>query len=148
MSPKKRVGISRRGPRANSGPFGSLQIKPLVIERDPWRLRHLTDDSEDVEVEEGKLRGRAKGASTVGYATFTPEAFRMIAKRPDTAEPYVWDQLLLDARDLLPDIGSATVMAFAALENFIGWASAARFRRRRRDYRACPLRDPSARHWS
>ncbi len=98
------------------------QIRPLVIGRDPWRFRYLTDDGQDIPAEEGKFRGRSQGAVTVGVAALTPDAFLMVAARQETAEPYVWDQLLLDAQDLLPDIGSAIVMASAALETFITWA--------------------------
>jgi hypothetical protein len=99
-----------------------FEIKPLLIERDPWLLLYLTDDGQELEVEEGKIRGRRTGFSRVGYAVVSPETYQMVVDNPDTAEPYVWDQLLLDARDQLPEVGSATVMAFAALENFIGWA--------------------------
>ncbi|MGB9458829.1 MAG: hypothetical protein WCB12_22475 [Bryobacteraceae bacterium] len=100
----------------------AFEIKPVVIGRDPWVLRYLTDDSQDLAVEEGKIRGRAAGQSRVGYASVTPETYQMIVDRAEAAEPYVWDQLLLDARDQLPNTGAATVMASAALENFIGWA--------------------------
>ena len=100
----------------------AFQIKPLVIGRDPWRLQYLTDDSQELEFEEGKARGRGGFSSSVGVVALTPETIQLLATHWQRAEPYVWDQLLLDAQGLLPDVGSAIVMASAALEIFIGWA--------------------------
>lgn len=99
-----------------------FEIRPLLIERDPWVLRYLTDDGQELRAEEGKIRGCGSGPSRIGYAVVSPETYQMVVDHPDTKEPYIWDELLLDARDQLPNIGGATVMAFAALENFIGWA--------------------------
>jgi hypothetical protein len=98
-----------------------FEIKPLLIERDPWLLRYLGDDGQELPVEEGKIRGCGSGPSRIGYAVVSPETYKMIVDHPDTNEPYIWDELLLDARDQLPNVGNATVMAFAAMENFIGW---------------------------
>lgn len=100
----------------------AFHIKPLVIGRDPWQLWYLTDDSQVFEIEEGKRRGIGSVSVTVGGAALTPEIIKMLATHGQNAEPYVWDQLLLDAQALLPDVGSAIVMASAALETFIGWA--------------------------
>jgi hypothetical protein len=97
-------------------------IKPLVFKRDPWHLRYLTDKFEDFEKEEGKLRSKTAGQVTVGEAALTPETMQIFAERWNAAEPYVWDELLLDAHGLWPDIGSSIVIAFAALETYIEWA--------------------------
>ena len=99
----------------------AYQIKELVVGRDPCRTVYLTDDGQELEEEEGKIRVRVQGAGPVGFAALTTDAIEMIA-HSDNAEPYVWDQLLLDAYELLPDVGGAVVMAAAALETFIAWA--------------------------
>jgi len=100
----------------------AFQIKPILTSRDPWRLRYLTDDGQELEVEEGKFRGQFGFTSTLGFATITPEIMQMVGTHWHTAEPYAWDLLLLDAQALLPEVGSAIVIAAAALETFIGWA--------------------------
>ena len=97
-------------------------IKPLVYKRDPWHLRYLTDNFEDLEKEEGKLRSKIARQMQVGETALTPETMQMVASRWNSAEPYVWDGLLLDAQGLWPDIGSSIVLAYAALETFIEWA--------------------------
>jgi hypothetical protein len=98
------------------------QIRPLVRSRDPWKVSYLSDDFRQLEVEEGKHRGRLAATVSVGNVALTPETIRMVADRWQSAEPYVWDELLLDAHALWPDVGSAIVMAYAALETFIEWA--------------------------
>jgi hypothetical protein len=101
----------------------AFQIKPLAVMNDPWRLSYLTDDLREFEMEQGKRRGKGAFASTVGVPALSPEIIMTVASSwGKTSEPYVWDELLLDAHASLPDIGSATVMAYAALETFIGWA--------------------------
>jgi hypothetical protein len=98
----------------------AFQIRPLVISRDLWQLFYLSDDGQLLEAEEGKGRGIGSIPVTIGWAALTPETIQMVAQPSD--EPYVWDQLLLDAQSLLPNAGSAIVMAVAALETFMAWA--------------------------
>jgi len=101
----------------------AFQIKPVGLGQDPWRLRYLTDDGKELPEEPGKIRGRQiSGMVAVGSAAITPDVTRVTAARWSGPEPYAWDLLLLDARALLPDVGSSIVMAAAALETFIGWA--------------------------
>jgi len=97
-------------------------IKPLVIKSDPWQLRYLADDLQELESAEGKRRGGSGFSATVGDVAITPEIIQMVAANWQTAEPYVWDHLLLDAQGHLPDVGSSIVMVYAALETFIAWA--------------------------
>jgi hypothetical protein len=100
----------------------AFEIRRIEVENDPWFLSYLTDDSEQLVPDDGKWRMFSVAPSRVGYAPVTPEIFRMIGERQNSPEPYLWDQLLLDARNQLPAAGSAIVMASAALESFIGWA--------------------------
>ena len=98
----------------------AFQIKELSA-GNPWSVRYLTDEGQELEEEDGKIRGFSGAQFTIGAAPLTPDAISMVAS-PDSAEPYVWDQLLLDAYELLPDVGGAIAMAAAALETFIAWA--------------------------
>ena len=100
----------------------AFQITPVVVGRDSWWFRYLTDDERELEPEAGKVRGKGGGVVTIGFPAVTPDILQMVADRWESAEPYGWDFLLLDARALLPDVGSAVVMAAAALETFIAWA--------------------------
>ena len=98
------------------------QIKPVVSERDPWRLKYLTDDAQELEIDPERVRMRGSFFETIGLVVVTPEIVQLVGDRLQTAEPYTWDLLLLDARALLPDVGSSIVIAAAALETFIAWA--------------------------
>lgn len=98
----------------------AFQIKKLVSDRDPFRIHYLTDGGQELEEEDRKIGSCFHGHAMMGFPTLTPEVFAMVAS--SGGEPYVWDQLLLDAYGLLPDAGAAIVMASAALETFIGWA--------------------------
>jgi len=99
----------------------ALQIKPLTPGIDPWRITYLTDDGQELEKEEGQKRGYGQSQSGFSFPPITPEMLLMV-EGPETGEPYIWDQLLLDSTGLLPDVGGAIVMASAALEVFIRWA--------------------------
>jgi hypothetical protein len=97
------------------------QIKPLVS-GDRWHFQFLTDSGERMPEEVGKHRGGMAGQIKVGEPAIKTEAVKAMAARWDGPEPYVWDQLLLDADSLWPEVGSSIVMAFSALETFIAWA--------------------------
>lgn len=99
----------------------AFQIRELVPGRDPCCICYLNDDGEELKQEEGKFRITAYGQVTVGFPVLTPDVISMVASSAN-AEPYVWDQLLLDAYGLLPDVGGAIIMAATALETFIAWA--------------------------
>jgi hypothetical protein len=103
----------------------SFQIKPLQIGHDPWRVTYLTDDGQQLAHEEGKIRFLTGAFSVIGRAAVTNESIQLVVERQTTEEPFAWDNLLLDAYALLPDVGSAIVMASAALEVFISWALSA-----------------------
>jgi len=100
----------------------AFQIKPLEIIHDPWYLMYLRDDQQELEVEKDKVRGRCTTFLQLGFPALTSEIVKMAGDTSPTDEPYVWDQLLLDSFGLLPDVGSAIVIACAALETFITWA--------------------------
>lgn len=99
----------------------AFQIRELVPGRDPCRICYLDDDGGELKHEEGKFRTTVLGHVVVGPPVLTPDVIGMVASSAN-AEPYVWDQLLLDAYELLPDAGGAIIMAATALETFIAWA--------------------------
>ena len=100
----------------------AFEIKSLSLTRDPWQLRYLTDELKELESEDEKRRGKVNFSAVIGGAAITPEIFNLVRDNWHRAEPFVWDQLLLDARSQLPDVGASIVMAAAALENFIAHA--------------------------
>lgn len=98
------------------------QIKPLVIGTVPWQVQFLADSGAMLPKEERKRRALRGGSANIGVPILTPAEIKLVSDKWDGPEPYVWDELLLDAHSLWPDVGSAIVMASAALETFITWA--------------------------
>lgn len=98
------------------------QIRTLMPYNDPWQVAFLSDGRELLPPEDGKRRMVRSGQVTVGVPAFKAEAIKTVSEKWTASEPYVWDQLLLDAHSLWPNIGSSIVIAFAALETFIAWA--------------------------
>lgn len=98
------------------------QIRTLIPSHDPWQVQFLTDSRELLDQEEGKLRAARGGSVNVGVFAFKRDAVVAVSERWAGSEPYVWDQLLLDAHAFWPNIGTSIVTAFAALETFVAWA--------------------------
>ena len=98
------------------------QIKPLLVNGGRWYFQFITDSGMPLPEEEGKRRRGWAGQVKVGEVVIKAEAMKSIVSNWSGPEPYVWDQLLLDADSLWPEIGSSIVMAFSALETFIAWA--------------------------
>ena len=98
------------------------QIRPLIPTQNPWQVQFLNNDRELLPEENDRLRMVRAAASSIGVFAFKSDAVKSVVTKWDSREPYVWDQLLLDSRSLWPDIGSAIVTAYAALETFIAWA--------------------------
>ena len=98
------------------------QIRTLIPAHDPWQVQFFTDSRELLPPEDGKLREVRGGSAELGVFAFKTDAVRTVGEKWTSPEPYVWDQLLLDAHSLWPNIGSSIVTAFSALETFIAWA--------------------------
>jgi hypothetical protein len=98
------------------------QIRTLVSAYDPWQVQFLSNDRQLLPEEEGKLRMMRNSSVELGVFAFTADAIKTVSERWTAHEPYIWDQLLLDAHSLWPNVGSSIVMAFSALETFIAWA--------------------------
>ncbi len=97
------------------------QIKPLGPNNTFWRLDYLTDNQEELP-HDPKLR-RRELAATVRFRTIgvNKHIWTSIEKLPADFRSATWDNLLLDAGELLPDVGPSIVVAYAALETFISW---------------------------
>jgi hypothetical protein len=98
------------------------QIRALVPAHDSWQVEFLTDDRHLLPEEDGKLRMMRNSSLEVGVFAFKADAIKTVIEKWAAPEPYIWDQLLLDAHSLWPNVGSSIVTAFAALETFIAWA--------------------------
>lgn len=84
-----------------------------------WRLQYLNDDGS--ELPEDPALWRAFGAFhwSFSFVGVTPPVWdHMYTLEPDWVAP-VWDDILLDALNALPTIGTAVVLAATALEVFI-----------------------------
>jgi len=68
----------------------AFQIKPLWVNRDPWRLKYLADDLTELESEDGKRREKGAYSGNVGVAAITPEILQLVSSNWNGHEPYVW----------------------------------------------------------
>lgn len=98
------------------------QIRPLIPTHDPWQLEFRDDNNDLLPRETERLRIARSSAVNIGVYAFSSDSIKTVSERWNTSEPYMWDHLLLDANALWPNIGSAVVTAFTALETFITWA--------------------------
>jgi hypothetical protein len=104
---KMRV-ISRSGNLVPLDPFGVN-----------WVLNYLTDDGQPLAVQEGLLRTFVGSGRKLGVTGMDAGAWDDSWNLPTYYDPPVWDVLHLDAVNLLPAVGPAIVLAYAALETFI-----------------------------
>ncbi|MFZ1086136.1 MAG: hypothetical protein WAN35_14320 [Terracidiphilus sp.] len=98
------------------------QIRALVPAHDPWHVEFLTNDRQLLPEEDGKLRMVRNSSVELGVFAFKADTIKIVSEKWTAHEPYIWDQLLLDAHSLWPNVGSSIVIAFAAMETFIAWA--------------------------
>jgi hypothetical protein len=94
-------------------------IHPINFPSVTWRLRYLNDDKTELESKQGLVRGRAGLRSVFKYPVLDTEVWSSLHELPPDFTPPQWISLLLDAGDILPEIGPAIVLAETALEVFI-----------------------------
>lgn len=83
-----------------------------------WRLQYLSDDGSELAEDPALVRGRGGRKWSFSFASLAPSIWdRMHDLPPDWIAP-VWDDILLDASNALPNIGTAVVLAATALEVF------------------------------
>jgi hypothetical protein len=94
-------------------------VKPIAPHSTAWRLVYANDDGSELEPKEGLRRGLGGVSWTWQLFGLRADLWEAAGALSDDFEPTAWDTLLLDAVDLLPEIGPAIVLAFAAIETRI-----------------------------
>lgn len=87
-----------------------------------WCLRYLEDDESELPRDPSLFRMRMGGQHRVDVNVVSPEVWNCVGQIAPGSSPLAWEVLLLDAPAMLPDVGPAVVLAYAALEAFIDWA--------------------------
>jgi hypothetical protein len=80
------------------------------------RMTYLADDETELPPVEGLHRRRIRVSFAASYAGLTGPIWTAVGQQTLDYTPRRWDDLLLDARYLLPDFGPALVLANTALE--------------------------------
>jgi hypothetical protein len=93
-------------------------IRPLSPADCVWILYYVEDDGTPVDPAPPLIRRRLKGRFTVPSMPLIRDAalWSAVIDVPDDYEIPPWETLLLDARNLLPEIGPALVLATSAIE--------------------------------
>lgn len=99
----------------------AAQIRQIIFPNVSWNIQYLNDDESELIQEKGKIRGRGSRAFKFSWITIDNRIWENIHSLPADYSPPVWDTLLLDASDLLPEVGASIVLSAAALEVFISW---------------------------
>jgi hypothetical protein len=86
----------------------------------PWEMQYLNDDGSELEVTPGLVRHKFSKKFSFSYVACTPSIWDNTFSLPHDFAPPAWHTLLLDARNALPHLGTAVVLAATALEVFIG----------------------------
>jgi hypothetical protein len=97
----------------------AFQLQSLNPQRTTWRIQYLNDDGTPLEPEEGLFRGRGTGRMSYRLVGLPLHTWQRIHELPLEYAPPPADDLLLDAFGLLPHVGAAVVLGFAALETQI-----------------------------
>ena len=97
---------------------GATMVRAVSTDSATWRVIYRADDGTELAVSEGSVRGRGMvRVEVAGRSTLTPEFWRDLwSAIPDDYEVARWDELRVDAAELLPNIGAALVLAYTALE--------------------------------
>lgn len=89
-----------------------------AAERVPYEIDYLNDDGSELEPHEDYIRGRAEIRLDAQWATIVPDGWSALQQLTDV-DLVPWENLLLDARDQLPDVGAAVVLGATSVEVFI-----------------------------
>ena len=95
------------------------EVRPIDISKISWFIRYLNDDGSDLEVETGKVSRRGSRTYNFPLIWLDQDTWDEIIKHTSEFDPPAWEPMLLDARNELPKIGPAIVLAATALEVFI-----------------------------
>ncbi len=95
------------------------EIKPASPGTTFWRLDYLTDTENEFPYSPELFRRTVGVPVSWRAAGLNTAVWTKALTLPDDFRAPTWDTLLLDARALLPEVGPAVVLAYAALETFI-----------------------------
>jgi hypothetical protein len=94
-------------------------IKPLEIRGSNWRLDYLTDDYQEFQPEADKIRREFGSSFGWKICGINEEVWSKAHTLSSSYRPSNWENLILDAEVLLPEVGPALVLAVTALETLI-----------------------------
>ena len=95
------------------------EVRPVSPKTTFWRLRYLTDNQEELPLNPELFRGLFGTPMSWRATGLNVAIWNKAQTLPPDFRPPTWDTLLLDARSLIPEVGPAVVLAYAALETFI-----------------------------
>lgn len=93
-------------------------LKPLSEPYTDWVIRYFNDDGTKLQKQPGLFNGQYKQHEEIRAVILQAESWRHV----QTINLRTWENLILDARDSLPESGPAIVLASTALETFISYA--------------------------
>jgi len=92
-------------------------VKPVAPQKCSWRLNYLNDDGTELAQEEGLIRASVGFFMNVpGVGALVADSWQAIGDLVPDYVPFRWDELLVDALELLPAIGPPILLAYTALE--------------------------------
>lgn len=94
-------------------------LKPVDLRKQHFTVQYLNEDDSGLPRQEGRVRRRGGANFSFRFALCTPEIWVAAQQLGPTFQAPIWDELLLDAEDALPYVGSAVVLGAVALERFI-----------------------------
>ena len=97
----------------------SVNVRVIRLEDTFWALEYLTDDAKPLPQDPVLFRFRTAGRHGVSVNVLDRVVWDRVGAVPFNSSVQAWEILLLDAPALLPEIGPAVVLAYAALEGFI-----------------------------
>lgn len=90
-----------------------------LLELSNFRIEYLNDDGSPLPDQEGLRRGLVKWGYAVDCIILDEAVWKAVNELPLDFEPTPWDELVLDARAQLPNVGTAIALGYTALEVMI-----------------------------
>jgi hypothetical protein len=98
----------------------SFQVSTIDFPRVTWEIKYLDDDGNELEKDERFIRFRGVHEGHFSWTAMNLEIWERIHGLPPDYLIPQWQDLILEAYSAFPKIGPAVVLAFTALEVFIG----------------------------
>jgi hypothetical protein len=98
---------------------GAFKVKPLQLSTTSINITYLNNDESELTKEKGQVVGRGTQEYTFSFVAIRKQVWADIHSLQPFRELPIWKNLLLDATDVLPQIGPSIVLVFTALEVFI-----------------------------